>query len=125
MSYHPKLDTSPLKRAELERKVHILTRLSEISAGLNSTFKLKPLLTSIMDATVEITECEAASVLLWDHNSNELRFAATTAGSPGVDLLGKPVPMTGSIAGTVLHENRIVAVDNVDVDPRHYSQVDR
>lgn len=124
MSIKPELDTSPLKRAELERKVRILTRLSEISAGLNSTFKLKPLLTSIMEATVEVTECEAASVLLWDHGTNELRFAATTAGSPGSDLLGKPVPMAGSIAGTVLLENRIVAVDNVDGDPRHYNKVD-
>lgn len=113
------MDASPA----LERKVQILTRLAEISANLNSTIKLKPLLTNIMDATVEITDSEAASVLLWDQKSNELRFAATTTGG-SANLLGKPVPLEGSIAGTVLRENRTVMANNVELDPRHYTGVD-
>jgi signal transduction histidine kinase len=108
----------------LERKVQILTRLAEISAGLNSTLKLKPLLSNIMDATVEITESEAASVLLWDHKNNELRFAATTAGPASANLIGQAVPLEGSIAGTVMLENRIMMVNNVEDDPRHYTKVD-
>ena len=92
--------------AELEHKVAILTRLSEISAVLNSTLKVKPLLNLIMDAAVEIVDAEAASVLLWDHKTNDLRFAATTTGASGAALIGKPVPLEGSIAGTVLREDR-------------------
>ncbi|HLU08130.1 MAG TPA: GAF domain-containing protein, partial [Oceanobacillus sp.] len=110
--------------AELERKVDILTRLAEISTVLNSTLKLKPLLSTLMDTAAEIVNAEAASVLLWDAKNNELRFAATTTGDSGQALIGKLVPLEGSIAGTVMHENRIVAVNNVEVDPRHYSKVD-
>jgi len=111
--------------AELEHKVAILTRLSEISAVLNSTLKVKPLLSQIMEAAVEIVDAEAASVLLWDHKTNDLRFAATTTGTGGESLVGKPVPMEGSIAGTVLHEDRPVSVENVTQDTRHYMGIDR
>lgn len=109
----------------LERKVAILSRLTEISAGLSSTMKLKALLSMIMDATAEITGAEAASVLLWDQKANELRFAGTTSNNNPVDLFSKPVPLEGSIAGTVLRENRIMMVNNTAQDPRHYSQLDR
>jgi signal transduction histidine kinase len=109
---------------ELERKVDILARLAQISTVLNSTLKLKPLLSTLMDTAAEIVDAEAASVLLWDAKNNELRFAATTTGESGQALIGKLVPLEGSIAGTVMHENRIVEVNNVEVDPRHYSKTD-
>ncbi|HVU12502.1 MAG TPA: GAF domain-containing sensor histidine kinase [Phototrophicaceae bacterium] len=111
--------------ADLEHKVAILTRLSEINTVLSSTLKLKPLLNSIMEAAVEIVDSEAASVLLWDHKTNDLRFAATTTGAGGQALIGKPVPLEGSIAGTVLRENRPVSVDDVLKDSRHYGGIDR
>ncbi len=110
---------------DLEHKVAILTRLSEINTVLSSTLKLKPLLNSIMEAAVEIVDSEAASVLLWDHKTNDLRFAATTTGMGGQALIGKPVPLEGSIAGTVLRENRPVSVDDVLKDSRHYGGIDR
>ena len=111
--------------AQLEHKVVILTRLSEISAVLNSTLKVKPLLALIMEAAVEIVGSEAASVLLWDHHTNDLRFAATTTSTSGQSLIGTPVPLEGSIAGTILRENRIVTVANADQDVRHYSGIDQ
>lgn len=109
---------------QLQRRVTILTRLAEISAVLNSTFKLKPLLSTIMDAAAEITESDAASVLLLDAKTGELRFAATTTGDTGQHLLGKSVPIEGSIAGTALRDNRVVASDDVSNDPRHYRKID-
>ena len=109
---------------DLEHKVVILTRLSEISAVLSSTLKVKPLLNLIMEAAVEIVDAEAASVLLWDHKSNDLRFAATTTGAGGQALIGRPVPLEGSIAGTVLRENRAFSVDDVRQDKRHYMGID-
>jgi signal transduction histidine kinase len=107
----------------LQRKMQILTRLANISVVLNSTVKLKPLLSNLMDTAADITDAEAASVLLWDPKTNELRFAATTSTS-GSNLLGKPVPLEGSIAGTVLRDKRIVCVNETDKDPRHYAKVD-
>jgi signal transduction histidine kinase len=119
------MQTDDKRITDLERKVAVLTRLSEISAVLNSTLKVKALLGKIMEAAVEIVDSEAASVLLWDHKTNDLRFAATTTGVGGQALIGKPVPLEGSIAGTVLRENRVVAVDDVLQDSRHYSGIDR
>ncbi len=105
----------------LERKVAILTRLTEISTALNSTLKPKPLLHQIMEAAVEIADAEAASVLLWDAKTNELRFAATTAGSQS--LIGVHVPLE-SIAGQVMRENRVVVVEDAQNNAHHYKQVD-
>lgn len=109
--------------AQLEREVQVLNRLAEISAVLNSTLALKPLLAYLLDAAAEITESEAASVLLWDENTRELRFAATTTQQSGLNLIGQTVPVQGSIAGTILTEQRIVQVDDTASDPRHYSKV--
>lgn len=116
--------TQDARIEELERKVEILSRLAQISTVLNSTLKLKPLLSTLMDTAADIVNAEAASVLLWDAKNNELRFAATTTGESGQALIGKLVPLEGSIAGTVMRENRIVAVNNAENDPRHYSKVD-
>ena len=111
--------------ANLAHKVEVLTRLAEISAILNSTLKVKPLLNLIMETAVEVVGAENASVLLWDHNTDDLRFAATTSGSVVQALIGKPVPLEGSIAGTILRENRAVVVNEVQADRRHYSGVDQ
>lgn len=110
---------------QLEQKVESLMRLVEISAVLNSTLKLKPLLGTIMDSAASIVGADAGSVLLWDAKMQELRFAATTTGVDGVKLIGKPVPLEGSIAGTVMRENRVVVVDDVRKDPRHYKKTDK
>lgn len=109
--------------AQLERKASILAKLSEISASLNSQVDLQPLLQRIMAVAVEITDCEAASVLLWDANRRELFFAASTTLDETNELIGKAVPMD-SIAGTILKQNNIVQVDDARQDPRHYNKVD-
>lgn len=109
---------------ELENKVGILTRLAEISASLNSQIQLKPLLKHIMDVAVQITDCEAASVLLWDSKKQQLIFAAsTTLSMDDSKLIGTPVPMD-SIAGTIFKERRTIQVDDTSSDPRHYDKVD-
>ena len=109
---------------ELEDKVIRLTQLAEVSAALNSRVQLDPLLDHIMQVAVDITGCEAASVLLWNRNTRQLFFAASTtithANNP---LIGLQVPMD-SLAGTILRENRILQVDDAPNDPRWYSKTD-
>ncbi|NDJ62492.1 MAG: GAF domain-containing sensor histidine kinase [Chloroflexi bacterium] len=120
-------DNVPPTTASLERKIDVLTRLAEVSTVLNSTLKLNMLLGTIMDTTADIVAAEAASVLLWDHNSRELRFAATTTDPSGQQLIGKLVPLEGSIAGMILRENRIIAVNDTlspNGEPRYYHKVD-
>lgn len=107
----------------LEQKVIILTQLAEISTSLNSRVQLEPLLKHIMDIAVQITNSEAASVLLWNGRKRQLFFAASTTASKDDNLIGMPVPMD-SIAGTILRENRTVQIDDAKSDPRHYDKVD-
>lgn len=115
--------------AQLEDRVLTLTRLLEVSSVLNSALlqsevRVDALLSYLMDAAAGITHSEAASVLLWDDATDELRFVATTTSSEqATSLLGKPVPMD-SIAGSVIQTNSIVQVDDAQSDPRHYNKVD-
>jgi signal transduction histidine kinase len=109
---------------QLQHKVRLLTRLAEVSKVLTSTLELEALLAHLMDAAAEITDCEAASVLLWNPEKSELYFAGTTTSSAALNLIGQPVPLAGSIAGAVLREGGTVQVDDVTQDRRHYAGVD-
>ncbi len=106
---------------KLERKVAVMARLAEVSAILNSTLQLEPLLTQLLDAAAEITDSNDASVLLWNNKSQELFFAATTS-QGSQELIGRPVPLD-SIAGEVIRENHAVQVDDAENDPRLYRKV--
>jgi len=108
----------------LERKVNVLNRLADVSILLNTTYELDSLLTYLMDAAAAIADSQAASVLLWDEQKHELRFAATTTLQTGLELIGKTVPLQGSLAGTCLTEGRVIQVDDTHHDPRHYTKFD-
>ncbi|HEX3051668.1 MAG TPA: GAF domain-containing protein, partial [Aggregatilineaceae bacterium] len=108
-----------------EKEIRRLNRLVEASLVINSTLDLRVLLELIMDHAAEITGAESASIMLYDRNSNELHFVASTSSSPvAKDLLKIPVPLDGSLAGTILRENRAIVLDDVASDPRHYRQAD-
>jgi signal transduction histidine kinase len=111
---------------QLENQVMILQQLAGISTSLNSQVELRPLLQHIMDVAVQIANCEAASVLLWDNKNQQLVFAASTTTTVDADaeLYGMVVPMD-SIAGTIYRENKIVQVDDAQTDKRHYEKVDK
>lgn len=110
---------------QLAHRLAILEQIADISLVLNSTLELDPLLAYLMDAAATIAGAEAASVLLWDARARSLVFTATTTSSAALNLVGQPVPLDGSIAGTVMREQRSVQVDDVERDARHYRDVDR
>ena len=111
----------------LERKVNVLNRLADVSILLNTTYELDSLLTYLMDAAAAIADCEGASVLLWDEQKHELSFAATTTFThqTGIELIGRTVPLQGSLAGICLTEGRVIQVDDTLNDPRHYTKLDQ
>lgn len=117
------VDETPHYVEQLEQKIAILTQIVEISTHLNSTLPVDQLLGQIMDAAANITDCESASVLLWNQKTRELYFAATTTDSP-LNLIGKPVPLEGSIAGTIMREHRLVEVNNARLDSRVYTAIE-
>ncbi len=117
------IENEPL--AHYEQEIRRLNRLVEVSLVINSTLELRPLLTVIMDHAAEITGAESASVMLYDRNTDQLRFVASTTTSPvAKELLNIPVPLEGSLAGTILRENRAIVLDDVSTDPRHYRAAD-
>lgn len=100
------------------------SRLLEISVTLNSTLELNRLLQFIMDSTADLVNSEGASILLVDENTQDLFFAAATGSDPE-ELRKIPVPMEGSIAGTIFRSNQPVIINEVASDPRHFDVEDR
>jgi signal transduction histidine kinase len=99
-----------------------LSRLVEISLTLNSTLDLDQLLKFIIKTAADVLDCEAASILLFDEKREEL-FFATSSDSDLKQLAEIPVPIEGSIAGSIFRENQPLMINNVQADPRHFSQV--
>lgn len=112
--------------AAMRQRIAELERILEISHELTSALTLEPLLRKILAAAVELTDSEEASILLQDTRTVELRFL-TAFGATSGKLLGAdfPVPIEGSIAGTVLTSREPVIVPDVQADPRHYREVDQ
>ena len=105
-----------------EAVIRQLSQLVEVSVTLNSTLDPDQLLQFIIKTAADVLDCEAASILLFDEKREEL-FFATSSDSDLKQLAEIPVPIEGSIAGTIFRENRPLVINNVQEDPRHFSQV--
>jgi signal transduction histidine kinase len=110
------------ENADLKAQVALLARLVEVSVTLSSTLDQQQLITYIISAAAELLNSETASILLYDSKLNELRFAAATGSDPK-ELAKIPVPLDGSIAGSVFRENKPVIINDVSQDTRHFRQV--
>ena len=108
--------------ADLKAQIGLLARLVEVSVNLGSTLKLEQLLDYIVKAAAELLNCEVASILLYDEQLNELRFVAAT-NSNTADLAKIPVPLEGSVAGTIFRTSRPVVINEVAKESRHFRQV--
>ncbi len=107
---------------DLEGRHKLLLRLVELSVTLNSTLELGELLQLITATATELLECEAASILLYDEKNPRLFFAAATGSDPA-KLAEIPVPIGGSLAGTIFRTNHPMILNDVQQDLRHYSIV--
>jgi len=107
---------------DLEGRQSQLLRLVELSVTLNSTLDPDELLQIITSTATELLDCEAASIMLYDEKNPRLYFAAATGSDPA-KLAEIPVPMEGSIAGTIFRTNQPLIQNHVEQDPRHFSNV--
>lgn len=101
-----------------------LERMIEISRRLNSTTNIDELLNLIITEAATMLGTESASIMLLDPRTRELRFRAM-AGEMPPELDNVPVPLEGSIAGTILRSNEPLIVDNVADNPSWNSNVDQ
>jgi len=115
--------STPATQTPLQR-IARYERLMEISRQLTSTLDLNTLLNQIIRAAVELTDTEAASILLIDPQTEELRFEAATNISSGArDAL--IVPKEGSLAGWVVTHGEFVLVADTRHDPRWFKDVEK
>ncbi len=98
-------------------------RLLEISRALAATLDLDPLLTQIVHAAADLSDAEAASILLYDPQSRELHFQTATNLTNGLKK-GTAVPLDHSIAGLALKRKTPIRRVNVRQDADHYGRLD-
>lgn len=98
-------------------------RIIAISQKLNTTFDLRSLLGTIIDAARELTNVEAASIILLDPASGELRFEAASNIKPH-EMDRITVPMDGSIAGWIVTHGEPRVISDVSQTEEHYGSVD-
>lgn len=103
------------------RRLDMLNRLLETSLVLNSSQTVDKVLAQLMDAAAVVLKAESASVILRDPNTNELHFVATPTDSEHSERLVRiPVPLEGSLAGSIILNNETIVLNDVTQDPRHY-----
>jgi signal transduction histidine kinase len=102
-----------------------MERLMEVSRTLASTLELGKLLRKIIEAAKELTDAEAASIMLFDPSSGELRFEAATNMEEGSVMQGIVIPVEGSIAGWIVTHSEPLVVPDTSRDPRWSQKVDQ
>jgi signal transduction histidine kinase len=109
--------------SDQEERLRKLERLLEISRELTSTVELEPLLNQIVDIAAELTNSDQSSIMLLDMRTGELRFQAARGDQLG-QLRDIPVPVKGSLGGTVFVTGEPIITSDARSDPRHYVSVD-
>ena len=100
-----------------------MARLVEISRVLNATTNLRHLLSRIISEAAELTQAEAASILLLDPKTQQLHFKASSNEVPP-EMSNMTVSLDSSIAGAILTENKPMYIQDVSKDPRWNQNVD-
>lgn len=108
----------------LEIQVARLEMMLEVSRALNSTLDLDILLQSIINVATQLTDTEAASILLLDEKKEVLYFQAV-AGEKQGQIESMTVPLDSSIAGWIVKSGEPVVIYDLHQDERHFSEVDR
>jgi signal transduction histidine kinase len=98
-------------------------RLIEISQQLNSTLDLGALLKKIISAAKELTDTEAASIMLIDPSTGDLRFEIASNIAPQ-DMEDIIIPKGSGIAGWVALHGEPRVIDDVTQEPSWSNRVD-
>ena len=109
---------------EAEKRLEGYRRLIDIARDLASTLDLDILLNQIVSAASDLTEAEAASILLYDDAARQLYFqVATNLDQP--TMRGLVVPLDASIAGWIVTNHKAARIANVKEDPRHFFPIEK
>ena len=95
-----------------------------ISKDLVSNHDLGRMLEKITGTACELSNAEAASILLYDDRVKELYFQTATGLDEPV-LHGLSVPLEGSIAGWIVKNKEKAIINDVHADPRFFEGVEK
>jgi signal transduction histidine kinase len=107
----------------LDSQVTRYQRLLEISQQLTSTLDLASLLRKIISAAKELTYTEAASILLIDPSTGDLRFEIASNINPQ-EMDEIIIPKGSGIAGWVAQHGEPRVIDDVSKEPTWSNKVD-
>jgi Nif-specific regulatory protein len=97
--------------------------LIEINTLINSNYSdIHSLLVQILDSATRLCEGEASSLLLVNHENQELYFEVAL-GSKGAEVKNFTVKLGEGIAGWVAMHNKSIMVNDVENDKRHLSAI--
>lgn len=99
-------------------------KLISISRDLASTLDLDILLNRIVQAAAELSDAEAASILLYDQQSGKLHFQVTTNLKEPL-MRGLIVPVENSIAGWIVQNRQPIIINEVQQDKRHFKIINK
>jgi signal transduction histidine kinase len=107
-----------------EKRLEGYRRLIDIARDLASTLDLDILLNHIVSAASDLTETEAASILLYDEAARQLYFQATT-NLDQPTMRGLAVPLEGSIAGWIVANRKAARITDAKGDSHQLFSVEK
>jgi len=109
---------------DAEKRLEGYQRLIDISRDLAVTPDPDILFDRILHAAAELTEAEAASLLLYEAATRQLCFQL--ASNPEMhDMRGLAVPLEGSIAGWVVNNREPLRIAHACQDPRFHPKLEQ
>lgn len=110
-------------RQDLQRQRFALSAFNDVGRALTSTLKLKEVLNLIAEKASRMVPCEAWSLLLMDHRTDQLTFEIVSGPRPDV-VRGYRMEVGEGIAGWVAKEGQPILIQDAQRDLRFFPQVD-
>lgn len=107
----------------MDQQSRRMERLIQIGRELSIAADLFSVSQSILDAAIELTGSEAASILELDAETKNLRFLASRP--EGKTLFTVTVPVAASIAGMALREKKTISVNDTTLSEQHFKNADQ
>jgi putative nucleotidyltransferase with HDIG domain len=101
-----------------------VTKILNFSALINSSLEFGEIRRRSVEAIMELLQCEAGSLLFYDEKKEELYFDVAL-GEKGEKVKSIRLKLGQGIAGWVALHRKPVLINDVQNDPRFYSQADK
>ena len=106
----------------LQRRDREMEAARRISEALFQHLTTDELVAQALRTALEVIGAESGSILLADHQSEELVFRHSLGVSPV--QTGTTIPWKQGIAGDVFHSGQPIVIRDAKADPRHFTGID-